>query len=77
MSASREVKCKEYRLLIYTIGGTEFISVRDGRNETMVVGIPKHIVANERVPGDVKDCVAGLLRERSPRAMEVERRSNQ
>jgi hypothetical protein len=40
MSASREVKCKEYRLLIYTIGGTEFISVRNGRNATIVAGIP-------------------------------------
>jgi hypothetical protein len=66
MSASREVKCKEYRLLIYTIGGTEFVSVRDGRNETIVVGIPGQIVANERVPGDVKECVAGLLRKGSP-----------
>ena len=68
MSASREVKCKEYRLLIYTIGGTEFISVRNGRNETIVAGIPDRIVANERVPGDVKDCVAGLLREGSPQS---------
>jgi hypothetical protein len=66
MSASREVKCKEYRLLVYTIGGTEFVSVRDGRNETIVVGIPGQIVANERVPGDVKECVAVLIREGSP-----------
>jgi P4 family phage/plasmid primase-like protien len=70
MSTPREGKCKEYRLLIYTIGGTEFVSVRDGRNETIVVGIPEQIVANERVPDDVKECIADLLREGSPQLME-------